>query len=67
MKFIVKINFESEYNLTDYAEELERLKERSGNETLQRWQILDFLAERFCEYVDTDLVRDNLEIEEVTL
>lgn len=67
MKFIVKINFESEYNLTDYSEELERLKERSGNETLQRWQILDFLAERFCEYVDTDLVRDNLEIEEVTL
>ena len=67
MKYRITIHYETEYNLADYAKELEKLKERSGKETLDRWQILDFLTERFCDLLDTNTIRDNLDIEEVEL
>ena len=67
MKYKVTIHYETEYNLTDHAEELEILRKESGTETLERWQIIDFLSEKFCELVDTDIVFDNLDIEEVEL
>lgn len=65
MQYRITIHYTAEYNLADYTEQLEKLRERTGKETLDRWQILEFLQEKFCDLLDTNTIRDNLDIEEI--